>query len=50
VPVYWKPRYPTRAMRERAWAKRSTAREQALARTRPSGIWRRLLAVARRER
>jgi hypothetical protein len=20
-PVYWKPRYPTRSMRERAWAK-----------------------------
>jgi hypothetical protein len=30
MPVYWKPRVPTRVMRERAWAARSLAREQAL--------------------
>jgi len=30
MPVYWKPRYPTRVMRERAWAERSLARERAL--------------------
>jgi len=30
MPVYWKPRIPTRVMRERAWAARSLAREQAL--------------------
>ncbi len=27
-PVIWKPRYPTRVMRERAWAKADAAREQ----------------------
>jgi hypothetical protein len=30
MPVYWKPRHPTRVMRERAWAERSLARERAL--------------------
>ncbi len=39
TPVYWKPRYPTRSMRERAWAKRSLAREQALRRGRNRGTW-----------
>ncbi|HEX6701775.1 MAG TPA: hypothetical protein VF101_13685 [Gaiellaceae bacterium] len=34
-PVYWKPRYPSRVTRERVWAKRSAAREQALAQSRP---------------
>jgi len=29
-PVYWKPRYPTRVMRERAFAKRQRARDEAL--------------------
>jgi hypothetical protein len=29
-PVYWKPKYATRSMRERAWARRSLAREEAL--------------------
>jgi hypothetical protein len=33
MPVYWKPRYPTRSMRERAWAKQSAAREAALQRS-----------------
>jgi hypothetical protein len=30
MPVYWKPRYPTRVMRERAWASASLARERRL--------------------
>jgi hypothetical protein len=30
-PVYWKPTYATRRMRERIWAKRSLERERALA-------------------
>jgi len=30
MPVYWKPRIPTRVMRERAWANRSLARERML--------------------
>jgi hypothetical protein len=30
-PVIWKPRYPTRVMRERAWAKADLARERAAA-------------------
>jgi hypothetical protein len=29
-PVYWKPRYPTRVMRERIFAKRQRARDEAL--------------------
>jgi hypothetical protein len=36
MPVYWKPRVPTRVMRERAWANRSLARERALAAAAPS--------------
>jgi hypothetical protein len=35
TPVYWKPRYPTRHMRERAFAKRELAREQAVRRSAP---------------
>ena len=31
-PVYWKPKYPTRSMRERAFVKRQLAREEALKR------------------
>lgn len=31
-PVYWKPRYATRRMRERAFAKREAAREAAVKR------------------
>lgn len=30
APVYWKPRTPTRVMRERAWARKALEREQAL--------------------
>jgi hypothetical protein len=29
-PVYWKPRYPTRVMRERAWAKGALPRTPSL--------------------
>jgi len=36
-PVYWKPKYPTRVMRERAFAKREAARDERLrAERRPS--------------
>ena len=35
-PVYWKPKYPTRSMRERAYAKRDLAREAA-AKSQPAG-------------
>ena len=35
MPVYWKPRYPTRVMRERAFAARSLARERVLAAAAP---------------
>jgi len=34
VPVYWKPKYATRSMQHRAWARRSLARERELARRR----------------
>ena len=27
-PTFWKPRYPTRSMRERAWAKADLERER----------------------
>ena len=30
-PVIWKPRYPTRRMREQAWARADLARERAAA-------------------
>ena len=40
MPVYWKPRIPTRVMRERAWAERSLARERMLkAEVRRQGGW-----------
>jgi hypothetical protein len=31
-PVYWKPKYASRRMRERAFAKRQAAREEAVRR------------------
>jgi hypothetical protein len=34
MPVYWKPRYATRSMKHRSWAKRDAARERELARLR----------------
>jgi hypothetical protein len=39
-PLYWKPKYPTRVMRERAWARKSLERERALATSRPSLVGR----------
>jgi hypothetical protein len=36
LPVYWKPKYGSRVMRERAWARQSQAREQQLAAQRRS--------------
>ena len=42
-PVYWKPRYPTRVMRERAFAKAQLEREAALrAAPRRRSLWERL--------
>jgi hypothetical protein len=49
MPVYWKPRYATRSMRHRAWAKRDLAREEALRRSRPPSLWQRLVGRFRRE-
>jgi hypothetical protein len=34
-PVYWKPQHPTRVMRERAFARRQRAQDEA--RRRPAG-------------
>lgn len=49
MPVYWKPRAPSRVVRERAWAARSLARERALAASAPSDpLLTRLLARLRR--
>jgi hypothetical protein len=50
MPLYWKPRYPTRSMRERAWAKRSLAREEALRRQRGPSLVARVLARLRAQR
>jgi hypothetical protein len=48
-PVYWKPRYPTRRMRERAFIKQQMGREQQLERMPPGpGLWARLRAWLRR--
>ncbi|HEY4976125.1 MAG TPA: hypothetical protein VII05_02075 [Gaiellaceae bacterium] len=41
-PLIWKPTYATRAMRERAWAKKSLERERALAKTRGPSLLERL--------
>jgi hypothetical protein len=43
-PVYWKPRYATRSMQHRAWAKRDAAREQAAAAARGPSLLTRLRA------
>jgi hypothetical protein len=49
MPVYWKPRYATRSMRERAFAKRSLARERALAQEpRKPSFWARFRRSLRR--
>jgi hypothetical protein len=39
APVYWKPRYPTRRMRERAFAKQELARERAIKRSPRQPPW-----------
>jgi hypothetical protein len=49
-PVYWKPTYATRRMRERAWAKRSLERERALARMRGPSLLERLRRLLGRSR
>ena len=43
-PVYWKPRYATRSMKHRAWAKRDAARERAVASRRGLSLLARLRA------
>jgi hypothetical protein len=49
MPVYWRPRFPTRVVRERAWAERSLARERALrAGSQPGRLRRRLSALLHR--
>lgn len=47
-PVYWKPSYSTRWMRERAFARRQTARDAALRRTRGPSLLARLRGWLRR--
>jgi hypothetical protein len=49
-PVYWKPRYPTRVMRERAFARRQRAREEALRRSAGSSLLERLRKLLRARR
>jgi hypothetical protein len=39
TPVYWKPRYATRRMRERAFARRQAAREESLRRAGAPTFW-----------
>jgi hypothetical protein len=47
-PLIWKPKYATRRMRERAWAKKSLERERALAKTRGPSLLERLRRYFRR--
>jgi hypothetical protein len=47
-PVYWKPKYPTRVMRERAFARRQLARDEHLRAERPPSLIERLRAWLRR--
>jgi hypothetical protein len=42
MPTYWKPKYPTRSMRERAFVRRQIAREEALRRIPHEPLLRRL--------
>ena len=49
-PTYWKPRYPTRSMRERAFAQRELARERALRAARGPSLLERLRRRFRRDR
>ena len=48
TPVYWKPRYATRRMREQAFAKRSAAREAAAKRAGGPSFWNWLRSAFRR--
>ena len=47
MPVYWKPKYPTRVMRERAFAKRQAARDERLRAERHPSLLSRLRARLR---
>lgn len=47
-PLIWKPSLSTRAMRERAWAKKSLERERALAKARGPSLLERLRRLFRR--
>jgi hypothetical protein len=47
--VIWKPKYATRKMRERAWAKKSLERERALAKLRGPSFLERLRRRLRRK-
>jgi hypothetical protein len=47
-PVYWKPKYPTRVMRERAFAKQQAAHDERLRAERPPPLIERLRAWLRR--
>jgi hypothetical protein len=46
-PVIWKPKYPTRVMRERAFAKQQIARDEALKAGAPVPLLSRLRAWLR---
>jgi hypothetical protein len=48
-PVYWKPRYATRAQRHRAWVRQQARRDAALARPAKPSRLRRLLSRLRGE-
>jgi hypothetical protein len=47
-PVYWKPKYPTRVMRERAFAKQQAGRDERLRADRPPSLLTRFRAWLRR--
>jgi hypothetical protein len=47
-PLIWKPKYGTRVMRERVWAKKSLERERALAKTRGPSLRERLRRLLKR--
>ncbi|MGA9762222.1 MAG: hypothetical protein WBQ14_07355 [Gaiellaceae bacterium] len=47
-PLIWKPKYATRRMRERAWAKKSLERERTLAKLRGPSLLERLRRRLRR--
>jgi hypothetical protein len=49
-PVYWRPGYPTRVMRERAFAKRQLEREAVLRASAGPTLFARLAAMLGRRR